>query len=613
MAFSVHGKTYETCEACLDDILRIVRTGLPEGELPDVMSEDAESDEARRKRLLKHRSHLAKLFDAVRDQYRRNVQPVDELQQIRFMTLEAEFYQQYGQPARAMSILKPLWKSLEPQLNQWLVRKRPLEPSGDKRLLRQKLWALLHYVFYGIYRVAGQHAKALKYFLDIEKIVDQELMSGGHKAFGTKAMCHYYIGLCYHVNGGLEQARERLLKAQEAIDRRTARRQSTQRTEDQVRTDLVFHTIFTARVLSALGWIALQQGTLSHGIHLLQTAQTMSAPTGQESLKLFIQTILWITKRRRAAPDSEEHSHAMQRLERLFEAYQGTEDVAHRRRCTSELVRGHLDRAEFWNDDDQLRKHELKRSLYWLDKLDRISDEKARVRYLLHRVRYLIVAEDFDAAKEGLTEARKAASAALVTQRAFYLLDAMITMGQDHASDAIKTLETQLDKITSHTDMRSRRDMTIADPVLEAECYLRLAQAHSMEQSWDECKRRLGQWEILSRFVDNRYLHNFAQGIHASVPLQERFVVEHDFKINTDDSEAMTLHQRLEEFECWLLKTVLSRPAMKPKREGEKSRWTITALARVYGPKADRRYLRKRVHDFGLSHLLRASANSRDD
>jgi len=95
-----------------------------------------------------------------------------------------------------MRVLENDWKALKPALDAWGQGQR-LEPSGERRLLRQKIWALLDYVFLAFYRVGRQQKQALDYFIRLEKIIRGELATPDYQASGALAVCYYYMGFCY--------------------------------------------------------------------------------------------------------------------------------------------------------------------------------------------------------------------------------------------------------------------------------------------------------------------------------------------------------------------------------------------------------------------------------
>lgn len=139
-----------------------------------------------------HKQQIADTISAIKKEAVKKA-GLSETDRLRFLTLEAEFYQQCGRHVESA---------------------RVLEPTRNHRLLRQKIWALLHYVFYHFYHVTGQHKRALEHLLKIEEIIQRELKTDDRQPFGTPAICHYFMGLCYRVNCGFAEAEHRMLNAQ---------------------------------------------------------------------------------------------------------------------------------------------------------------------------------------------------------------------------------------------------------------------------------------------------------------------------------------------------------------------------------------------------------------
>src|ERR1700722_8482042 len=74
---------------------------------------------------------------------------VEDIDQLKLCCLEAESYYQHGNITEAVAVLTPVWLTLKPHLDK--SPQRPFQQKPDSTLLRQKLWALLHYVFYKYY------------------------------------------------------------------------------------------------------------------------------------------------------------------------------------------------------------------------------------------------------------------------------------------------------------------------------------------------------------------------------------------------------------------------------------------------------------------------------
>jgi hypothetical protein len=115
--------------------------------------------------------------------------PLDEINSLQLAMIEAEYYQQCGEHSKAANALEPQWRQLKPRLEAW-SNQEPLEPTDKNRaLLRQQLWALLHYVSYRFYREKGSHDLALDYFTKIDKVIRVRLQSKSYVPYGTLGAC----------------------------------------------------------------------------------------------------------------------------------------------------------------------------------------------------------------------------------------------------------------------------------------------------------------------------------------------------------------------------------------------------------------------------------------
>src|SRR5579872_7439195 len=80
---------------------------------------------------------------------------VEDVTRLRLCTLKAEAYYQKGQCQRAVETLTPVWNILKPRLDRTPASRFHTGQTPNASLLRQQLWALLHYVFYRYYTLEG--------------------------------------------------------------------------------------------------------------------------------------------------------------------------------------------------------------------------------------------------------------------------------------------------------------------------------------------------------------------------------------------------------------------------------------------------------------------------
>jgi hypothetical protein len=157
---------------------------------------------------------------------------------IRLHTVEAEHLYQSGLHREAAAKLKPFWDSWEDRVRQWKLPNQPLEPSGDRRLLRQKIWALMHYVFYDFYAVQADYLLAIKHFHAIERVIGQELeehtsrredrrredRAMAYKPYGTWAVFHYFVGHCHRATRNFSAAESHFSTSLQFLRKRLERK-----------------------------------------------------------------------------------------------------------------------------------------------------------------------------------------------------------------------------------------------------------------------------------------------------------------------------------------------------------------------------------------------------
>jgi hypothetical protein len=561
MSFEAGGVTYDNPEQCLRDIMRMIRVGLPlEGTVRDQNQRLSDT-------ILGLKRHIVS-------------NPLREVDRLRLVGLEGEFHQQRGDHAQAARILEADWNRLKPRLDGW-SRKNPLEPSGDRRLLRQQIWLLMHYVFYHHYRVSAQHKEALDLLLRIEDVVREELEALDYHPAGTLALLNYFTGLCYRVNRGFHRAERRMLAAQRETRNRVIRELAKpDATEETKQYELAYKDVVCARVLYGLGWIAFQQGQLLRAELCLRTAQNCLLQTRMEYLQLLIDSLLWMVIRRKNPYGDPAYEAALDHLAEQYALAANMHQLM-RQRCAFELVRGYLDLAEFAASDDTERLGYLAEAQYWIEQVANHSDARTKQRYLVHRARYLFIQGDFDAAKAELENASEAAKETGVEQRAVLVLKAVLCLKRDNFDGALEILATALANIVSLTDDESPRKQP-RDPVLEAECYVLMAQAYAAKKDFAASRASLDRWRLLSQFVENYYLHHLADHI---VEPQNPFELKYEFPIHEKEGDDIpTLAERLEKFERWMIKSVRERrPSFKNTQHGTAYGLHRTQFGRRFG------------------------------
>jgi hypothetical protein len=134
---------------------------------------------------------------------------------------------------------------------------------------------------------------------------------------GTFAIYHYFIGQCEHAIRNFPKAQTHFLDAQKYAQKRLNRKLflSANGKPVDVAYEVAYNSVFTARVLGVgVGWVALHQGRLVRAEQLLRASQALLTTTSQESLKLFIRTILAMAVRRGAVFESREYKESMNDL-----------------------------------------------------------------------------------------------------------------------------------------------------------------------------------------------------------------------------------------------------------------------------------------------------------
>jgi hypothetical protein len=493
---------------------------------------------------------------------------VEDVDQLKLRTLEAEFHYQNGHYESAAETLAPIWNLLAPRLEY-----RPFQSQTDPALLRQKLWALLHYVFYKHYAHEGHPLVAVAAFKRINEVILAELKRPSYNPSGTLAICNYFLKQGYRANRDFSQAELHFLEAQKHIQDRIIRRlnDAADGKDIDIESEIAYKDVFSARVISGLSWIALQEGHLTRSEHLLRSAETILIHRHhhQESLKLFLEVLRLVSMLRRAPFDSEAHSTALNQLAHYFERCKAMDDVAGQFRCASELSRGYLDLAEFANDRSS-RAFSLHDAQKWIKDLPHAGDTRSRIHYSLLASRVALLRDDPQTAHSNIDAAFTCAKDNSVMREHKAEITIALALYHEHLRQfdiaEIKLAEVLKDIHSQQGDTANGQHLR--DPVLEGECYLLRARIALHRRKLDWVEEHLGNWDRFSHVVENYYLHHLAESIRADVKRQRteqppHAEVEYDFDLFEDNDPSqpviVTITERLAAFEKWMWKSVIER------------------------------------------------------
>ena len=528
---------------------------------------------------------------------------VEDAARLRLCTLKAESFYQKGQYEIAVETLAPVWAVLKPRLDR--TPTTPLQPGARENagLLRQQLWALLHYVFYKSYALDGHPREAVAAFTKIKAVILAELTA--RPPSGTLAMCDYFIGQAYRAQRNFPAAEAHFLNAQmhiqDRIDRKIKEHSEAEAGDDTKRVDLryelAFKNVFCARVMSGLSWLAMQEGRLTRAETFLRTALAILVDTHQESLKMYIEVLLWISILRKAhfhtAPDADEPLHGLAHAVALRELQRRMDEGADKYRCAGELARGYLDLAEFHpSDKASARGPYFAKAEVWLALLAKATDAKNTIHYHLLTARYYLLNFESDKAESAAAQALQCAKRYSIEDEhsvELFIMSALCHRYRAQAQDERREMDTEFrgaeGKLTQALD--EIHSGQLPDPVLEGECYVLQAQIALDRAQWwvdqglptvdtlvqallKSSEERLQAWHRLSQFVENYYLHKNAQSIRASInALNGRSdmpgsypTLPYDFEVFSDPERKTartTIKQRRDEFEQWMWDSFIER------------------------------------------------------
>jgi hypothetical protein len=490
---NVKGQIYETPEDCLDELARMVR----------VATVGDNNAVALQRRTRDHIEGLKGIAYRARP-------PLDEVGKLKLITLEAEFCQQSGRFKDAVHVLKPTWESLRPSLEQW-GKGRSFEKSDSRRLRRQKIWALMLYVFIAEYRLAGNEATSFSHFRRLKEIITSDLQADGYTPHGTLALCNYFLGLCFRI-AGFAESEACLLEAQRhTFQRATDKLAQSASNPHKAAFEVEYRNLMAARILSGLGRLAGAQGNLLRAEHFLYAAKYLSTDVEQDSLRLFITSLLWTVRLKRTRYPEAEHGTAMAELIKCFELYRTIKDPLGQARCALEIARGHVDSAEF---EESGLAHQLKEGGHWLSVIPEGASLKAEAfgAHML-RTRIALLHRDYDRAEKELLDANEICRRTPQYKPETLLMDARYLLATSDIGETRRRLEIALGLIHQPLQGGAKH----FDPATEGECYLRIAQLELHVGNTVGAQNYLEKWRTFSQFVDNDYLHRLESVLRKQV------------------------------------------------------------------------------------------------
>lgn len=541
----------------LRDLMSMVRAGLPKGTVHDLWKSIETLIDRLRKEVSYDRDGLH-----------------HEVDQLQLATLEAEYLYQSGKAYKAVQVLKPWYLKLYGELKDGSIAK-PAVFRGriDKRLLRQKLWALMYYVGYHFSALQRRHSEAIKQLELIEKVIRKNLGtaerdsdSPQYHPAGTLAVCHFFLGQAYRGQREFRQAEWHFVRSQEETQKRLEKKLNAPAVRNDPRLkeyETAYHHGFTARILgSGMSWVALQEGRLTRAEYLLRTAQALLTDTRLESLKQFVNSMLQITVRRRTPVGSDDYLPAVQAVEECFHDFKRSNDITGQTRCATELVRAYLDLVEFAREDlTENKSEDLAAAKRWLDRLYTLatagqdSDMAGIIRHGLLKTRFELLNNEREKALEAVDEVEANYNSARRDDKesaefSEFFVEIELWRAAIHLThEQTKDLQRARD-ILQELFKPDRQDR-LHDPVLQAECYLRMMEA--TPYPIDQKKYRI-QWIELKQFVENAYLH------HRWKVIQENRVPQPFHKeIDIELSHEKTVRAYKQEFEQWIDELAFSR------------------------------------------------------
>lgn len=471
-------------------------------------------------------------------------------QRLRVAALSAEQRFNLGSPEQAAAELEPLMAPMLDRLERRGGRGRFFDDKVPAEERRQVIWAIMGVAFYGHY-VNNRIPDAQRVLERAQDLIKEELagLQPDRRPSGTLCRLHYFLGHCSRAVRRFDDAEAHFLESQRHADERLQReldepppptdapdadrRRYYFRRNEQI----AFSVICAGRILSGLGWVAMQQGRLQRAQHLYYAARTLMRPTGQSGMQLFVDVMLLTARRRAARPGSPEWQASVEGLEGCLKQYDSMRDRRGSRRALIELGRAWIDHAATGVAVEQ----SLANAAGFRRGLDQLAPEGRAGNVERFHARLLEAHEHLLREDYGKARASCAAAAELGGPVGSHdpiddtgglrILQGTLETAEKNFTAAAGTFLDILDKVRGH------------DPVLEAECHLKMAMLAAQCGDFPRAHAERLEWERLSRKVDNAYLRTLRDQVLALIAKEwERPVVlnTHDLGTAMEQLEALT-------------------------------------------------------------------------
>ena len=255
----------------------------------------------------------------------------------------ADYFGEYG---RARHVLRPFvggcYKALEDVHSGRRARPRDRQERG---LLKQQLWAILHWGFVR-YR-EGNFDEALGKFRFCREVLQKHLIDYSNPCFGTAARISYAIGLVHRQCYRYDEAKVEFTQCITQSWQHLENLEGTPGRSTDLKPITAFHVAKSLAL--GLGWILSNEGKPLAAQRLIASARVMLAATDAEMIKRYVDVVWAASERARAGAEPSSLRKVLLTLRASYGAFQ--RHPAYRIKTASELavaliIANELDEAE---------------------------------------------------------------------------------------------------------------------------------------------------------------------------------------------------------------------------------------------------------------------------
>ena len=407
----------------------------------------------------------------------------DEVTRLKIYAMSAEIYDYAGQYPKAREFIET-----DGRLSETILRNISGEKPEDRKLLKQRVWILIHWAL-TFYR-AHHYKRARELLLFCDETLKKLVITSPAPCAWTQSRIYYCLGLVERQDYDYKKARHWFTKSIEM-----AGTSFELKTRNVISTDPIYErakrltNFYVAKSLAlGLAWTYYTEGSLELASSLVNTARLLLSATNEVVIRNYIEilsgSILAAQGRRQEAIKSVKAAYDML----------GKHD-AYRIRAAHELALAYVHE---YTREPSLENHQ--KAEHYINEVKKFSDIRWMCNALVTESRLLRATGNFQGAEETAREAFN-----LGSDQRFVKIDSLIARGEARL-ELNKVDEACQDFMTAQSEGLDNRKV-------QAVCHLHLTRAYLQKGDHSLALRHHAEATRHVGHVDNAFVRQLAQTV----------------------------------------------------------------------------------------------------